>query len=305
MSGNRKFLGVLIFAFVVATLGGILTFNFVMGRSQRATAAAPTVQIVVAAHDLEVGSVLREQDVQLASWPGAVPAGATGHQQDVVGRGVLMTMYAKEPVIDSRLAPKGAGGGLAVMIPKGMRALAIQVNEVVGVAGFVVPGMHVDVLISGAGPGGTGTLGMLSRTLLQNIEVLSAGQDFKKDAEGKPIPVQVVNVLVTPEQAEVLSLASNQTTIRLVLRNPLDREVSKTPGTALKYLFDGGVRARPVETPAGEVKQERAGVGPRIGPAVVTAQAAPPAKKEAPFTMEIISGATKTETKFDSKGEGK
>ena len=127
-------------------------------------------------------------------------------------------------MLESRLAPKGAGGGLAAMIPAGMRAVAMRVNEVVGVAGFVVPGMRVDILISGSPPNSKNAdLGSLTKTLLQNIEVLSAGQDFKKDAEGKPISVQVVNVLVTPEQAEQLSLAASQTTIQLVLRNPLDQ----------------------------------------------------------------------------------
>ena len=127
---------------------------------------------------------------------------------------------------------KGAGGGLASMIPEGMRAVAMRVNEVVGVAGFVTPGMRVDVLISGT-PGATNTsaaLGVQTKTMLQNMEVLSAGQDFKKDAEGKPIAVQVVNLLVTPEQAEMLSLASTQTTIQLVLRNPLDHNGGEDSG---------------------------------------------------------------------------
>src|SRR5256885_950311 len=93
-------------------------------------------------------------------------------------------------------------GGLAAMIPRGMRAVAVRVNEVVGVAGFVVAGLNVDVLIAGNRPGGDKGLGTLSKTLLQNLEVLSAGQDFKKDQEGKPVAVQVVKLLVTPEQAE-------------------------------------------------------------------------------------------------------
>jgi pilus assembly protein CpaB len=172
-----------------------------------------------------LGNVIRDGDIALADWRGEVPTGASSHKQDFIGRGVTTKIYAREAILDSRLAPKGAGGGLAATIPNGMRAVAVAVNEVVGVAGFAVAGMHVDVLISGTPPSGTGGLGT-QRTLLQNIEVLSAGQDFKKDSEGKPIAVQVVNLLVTPEQAEQLSLASHQTTIQLVLRNPLglDRE---------------------------------------------------------------------------------
>jgi len=264
-----------------------------INRPQTTRAAVSTVQIVLAGRDIEVGTVLKEEDVKLTDWPGMVPAGASTKVEDVVGRGVMTPIYAKEPVIESRLAPKGAGGGLAAMIPQGMRATAVRVNEVVGVAGFVVAGMHVDVLISGNRPGGDGNLGTLSKTLLQNLEVLSAGQDFKKDAEGKPIAVQVVNLLVTPEQAEMLSLAASQTQIQLILRNPLDREVSKTPGAALRNLFSGEKIKEPAPAPVPR---------PRATPAPVVQAEVP--KKEPPFTMEIISGTKKSEMRFTS-GEGK
>jgi pilus assembly protein CpaB len=246
---NKRFAAVLIFAFIVATGASLTLYRLTSNRSQPARAAAPTVKLVLASRDLELGTILRDGDLVLADWSGDAPAGASNHITDFVGRGVTTKIYAKEPILEARLAPKGAGGGFAVIIPQGMRAVAVPVNEVVGVAGFVVPGMHVDVLISGTPPGGTGGLGTLTRTLLQNIEVLSAGQDFKKDAEGKPIAVQVVNLLVTPEQAEQLSLASHQTTIQLVLRNPLDRDVAKTRGAALAELF-GGDKPKPVEAPA-------------------------------------------------------
>ncbi len=298
---NKRFLGVLVFATVVAAVGGLLTYRFLISRQASSKPPTPTVRIAVAAKDLLVGSVLKEEDIQLVDWPGAAPVGATDHAVELKGRGVLTAMYAKEPIIESRLAPPGSGGGLTMMIPNGMRAMALQVNDVVGVAGFVVPGTHVDVLISGTGPQSNSALGTLTKTVLQNIEILSAGQDFKKDAEGKPIPVAVVNVLVTPAQAEVLSLASSQTSIRLVLRNPLDKEESKPPGTALAYLFTGAAKRLP-EAPA-----DRAPARARTASAAPkpVAQALPPPKKESPFVMEIISGVSKTETKFESKGEGK
>jgi pilus assembly protein CpaB len=301
---NKRFVGVLIFAFVVASVASLMLYNLLLHRPQSAKAAQTTVQIALATRDIEVGTVLKEEDVKLSEWPGAVPVGAAAKTQDVVGRGVIAPIFAREPVIESRLAPKGAGGGLAAMIPPGMRAVAIRVNEVVGVAGFVVPGMRVDVLISGSKPGDT-SVGTLTRTLLQNLEVLSAGQDFKKDAEGKPIQVQVVNLLVTPQQAEELSLASAQTTIQLVLRNPLDHEVAKTPGTAVGLLF-GGVKPKAEEAAAAPASKPRA---PRGAAPVARAQAqavtAPAPKKEAPFVMEVISGNKKSETKFDSGPEGK
>jgi pilus assembly protein CpaB len=307
---NKRFIGVLSFAFLVAAGASLVLYRVLINRPQTTKAAPTTVQIGLAVHDLEVGTVLKEGDVKLADWSSAVPVGATSKPQDLIGRGVTTMIYAKEPVIESRLAPKGAGGGLAAMIPPGMRAVAVRVNEVVGVAGFVVPGMRVDILISGNTPGNTSNTGTLTRTLLQNIEVLSAGQDFKKDAEGKPVVVQVVNLLVTPEQAEQLSLASQQTAIQLVLRNPLDRDVAKTPGTALSHLFLGGKFAMPknpnsaadvTETPIRKAPARRAAAPP---PPVMRELPPPPPKKEA-FVMEIISGSNKTEKKFETAGEGK
>jgi len=294
---NKRFVGVLIFAFIVATGGGILTYRSLINRAPVARAAPPMTQIVLAAHDLEVGSVLRDADVKLADWPGGVPPGATTHPQDVVGRGVIMAIFAQEPVIETRLAAKGGGGGFASTIPQGMRAFAVRVNDIVGVAGFVTPGMRVDIIINGNSPGGSGTLGMLARTLMQNVEVLSAGQDFKRDAEGKPMPSQVVTLLVTPEQAERLSLAANQTSIQLVLRNPLDRQTVQAPGSALAYLFNKGAAPPPEALPAPRPRKPAA-------PPVVRVIATP-AKKEPPFTMEIIMGTTKTPAKFANPGEEK
>jgi pilus assembly protein CpaB len=301
--------GVLIFALVVAAVGGLITYQFSSSRPQPASAAPPSVQIVVASRDLETGSILKEGDIQLVDWTGPVPAGSTNKLADLYQRGVTTPIYAKEPVIDSRLAPKGAGGGLAAMIPHGMRAFAVQVNEIVGVAGFVTAGSHVDLLISGNAPGQNGALGTLSKTLIQNLEVLSAGQDFKKDPEGKPVGVQVVNVLVTPEQAEILTLASGQTSIRMTLRNPLDHDIAKTPGSAMRYVWGGtgnlktaGITDNPAPVPSAAPKPRSVPAAP---PAPKAIAQAPPPKKEAPFVMEILSGGSRSETKFDRSGEGK
>jgi pilus assembly protein CpaB len=304
---NKRFIGVLMFAFVVATAGGLITYRSLLGRSQPAKAVAPTVKIVLAVKNLEVGSVVKETDVQASDWAGAVPEGATAKVQDVIGRGVLTPIYAKEPVVESRLALRGSGGGLSAMIPHGMRAFTVPVNEVVGVAGFVVPGSHVDLIINGTKPSGDSNLGTLSRTLFQNLEVLSAGQDFRRDPEGKPLPVTVVNVLVTPEQAEVLSLATNQTSIRMILRNPLDHDIAKTPGSALAYLFTNSPK-KPLDASDDSDKSARpARTGQPTMAVHIPPPAPPPLKKEAPFNMEIISGTAKTQVKFEKTAvaEGK
>ena len=296
---NKRFVGVLTFAFLVAAGASLVLYRVLINRPATTTAGPALSQIAFATKDLEVGSVLKEGDVKVADWPGAVPQGAATQIKDILGRGVITTIFAKEPIIESRLAAKGAGGGMAAMIPPGMRAVAVRVNEVVGVAGFVVPGMHVDILISGNAPGGGGNLGTLTQTLLQNIEVLSAGQDFKKDAEGKPVMVQVVNMLVTPTQAEQLSLASSQTSLQLVLRNPLDHEIAKTPGTALQRLFNNGKIEAPLElAPRPRPVTQYVAPAPRI-------VAPPAAPKEVPFVMEIISGDKKREQKFGGTPEVK
>jgi pilus assembly protein CpaB len=294
--------GVLLFAFVVASGASLLLYRVLVKGPQRSNASAPaTTQVVLAAHDIEMGSVLKEEDIKLTEWAGVVPTGAAVKIQDLVGRGVSTKIYAKEPIIESRLAPKGAGGGLASMIPPGMRAVAIPVNDVVGVAGFVTPGMHVDLMISGNSPKGDQGLGTVTKTLLQNLEVLSAGQEIRKDAEGKPVAVAVVNLLVTPDQAEQLALASKQTSIQLDLRNPLDHDVAKTTGTALARLFDGTKALRSSDLDAEPKPAPR----PRIVPAALPVTREAPPKKEIPFVMEMITGTKKDHVSLEGNGGGK
>jgi pilus assembly protein CpaB len=297
---NQRFISVLVFAFVVAGCASLLLYRLTVGHGS-AQAAPATTRALIATRNLDLGGIIKDSDVKDTPWPGALPANAVLKREDVIGRGVTTTIYQGEPILENRLAPKGAGGGLAAMIPSGMRAVAVRVNDVVGVAGFVVPGMRVDILISGNPPGpGQAATGSLTRTLLQNIEVLSAGQDFKKDNEGKPLGVGVVNLLVTPEQAEMLSLASNQTTIQLVLRNPLDTQVAKTPGTAVVELFAAnGPHKRP-DAPKVYVK---AAPKPAPPPVVVEVKPAPPVRQT--FVMEVINGNRKTESKFDTTQEVK
>lgn len=291
---NQRFVSVLLFAFVVAAGSSLLLYRLTAARMLQAKPAAGATQLMVAARNLEVGALIRESDLKLSAWAGPLPAGALTRKEDITGRGVVAAVYQNEPILETRLAPRGAGGGLAAMIPAGMRAVAVRVNEVVGVAGFVVPGMRVDVLISGNPPGAAGPrLGSVTKTLLQNIQVLSAGQDFKKDAEGKPVQVQVVNLLVTPAQAEKLSLATNQATIQLVLRNPLDTEVATTPGTALAQLFSTAA-ASPQPAP-------RRAAQPALSPPLPAPKAAEPAPTV--FIIETIHGTKRVETKFAGSSE--
>lgn len=292
---NKRFISVLIFAFVVAGGATLLFYRLIANR----LSAAPkpvTAQVIVASRNLNVGTLIRDPDVSAADWAGPIPQRAISKKEDIVGRGVVSTIYQGEPVQDSRLAPKGAGAGLAATIPPGMRAVAVRVNEIIGVAGFVVAGMRVDVLISGFPPGTPPTVGTLSRTLLQNIEVLSAGQNIQKDAEGKPISVPVVNLLVTPEQAETLSLASTETKIQLILRNPLDTTFTKTSGTAVASLFSGVKYAAPGPEPVKRAAQPR----PKQ---IARAAVLPVVKERPPAVVEVIQGGHRTQTKFREEPE--
>jgi pilus assembly protein CpaB len=282
-SMNRRLSRILFFAFVVAAACSYLVYR-IAGRQMNGGARPHTVRVMVAARDLPLGTVIHDGDISLGEWVGAPPKGVLVTKESVIGRGVVSNLYQGEPVLDSRLASAGSGGGLAATIRPGMRACAVKVDQVVGVAGFVLPGMRVDVLVSGTTPGANSNDGPKVKTVLQNIEVLSAGSNIQKDNDGKPVQVPVVNLLVTPEQAEVLSLASNQTRIQLVLRNPLDTNTTKTPGIAMASLFSDGAPPAPKPRPAVMRKP------------LTVPVAAPPRV----FLVEILNGSKRSEEKFGS-----
>jgi pilus assembly protein CpaB len=290
---NKRFVSVLIFAFVVAAGASVLFWRFASSRID-ASAKAPTMQVMVAGRDLPVGTLIGDLDVKVGAWSGPLPANAVVKKEDAVGRGVVASIYAGEPILESRLATRGAGAGMAATIPPGMRAVAVRVNEVVGVAGFVVPGLRVDVLVMGTPPSGSTSTGTIIKTILQNIEVLSAGQNIQKDTEGKPVTVQVVNLLVTPEQAEVLSLVSNDMRIQLILRNPLDNKETKTPGAAAANIFSGVS----YKAPGSDQAEPR--------PRPVRKEPPKPAVSErvyVPIVVEVIQGTKRNEVKFRDQSE--
>jgi len=290
---NQRLISVLAFAFIVSAGASLLLYRLLSSRVT--TQAAPrSSKLILAARELEPGTLVRDADLREGDWSGTIPEGVLRKKEDIVGRGVISPIFSSEPIVETRLALKGGGAGLAALIPKGMRAVAIRVNEIAGVAGFAVPGMRVDVLVSGSPPGAA-ALGGVTKTLLQNVQVLSAGQNFQKDAEGKPVSVPVVNLLVTPGQAEMLSLASTQTSIQLVLRNPLDTDIAKTSGSAVVQLFHPGAPL-PREGPARPAQP--APDRPTLPPAAL-----PPASK--PRVVEVIHGIKRTETQFEARGEAR
>lgn len=203
---------------------------------------APGRPVVAAARALPVGAVVSRDAVKVIQVPeNLFPAGGFARVEDVVDRPVISAIQPEEPLVEARLAARGSGLGLAPLIPPGMRAIAVRVNDVVGVAGFVLPGMRVDVLVSGRPPNRADTV---TRTVLQNIAVLSAGQTTQSDGRSQAINVPVVTLLVTPDDAEALTLANNEGHIQLVLRNSSDGRVAGTRGRELHELFGA---AAPVE----------------------------------------------------------
>jgi pilus assembly protein CpaB len=300
---TRRVMTILLVAFAVALGSSYLAYRLVRGTMARSAASPTTTQVMVAKRNLDLGTMVQKADVGVADWVGAPPKDVATREEDVVGRGVISALYEGEPIITTRLAKPGAGGGLAATIPPGMRACAVKVDQVVGMAGFVVPGMRVDVLIMGSPPGGAPTDGAKVKTVLQNVTVLSAGQNIQKDASGKPVEVQVVSLLVTPEQAEILSLASNESKIQLVLRNLLDTESSKTEGSTMASLFSGVKPAAPARADgqARRAPAEAAVRPPKPAPPLTPVVQPPPA----PYLVEVINGARKDQSKFNKPEEKK
>jgi len=276
---NRRLITILLIALVVA---GGCTWLVVRLVGVRIATSKPveTTRVVAASKDIPLGAVLTSADLTTMSIAGTLPKGAIMKPEDAIGRGAITQIYQGEPILESHLAILGSGGGLAPTIPSGMRACAVRVDEVVGVSGFVTPGMRVDVLVSGNPPGEGASEGVVTKTILQNIQVLSAGTDIQRDATGKAQQVQVVNLLVTPEQAETLSLASNSLKIQLVLRNPLDTQIAKVPQTAMGELFAGSVPP----------------------PSQHTAVKKAPKPVASTYSIQVINGSKSTEEKFSSPG---
>ncbi|MEE8607619.1 MAG: Flp pilus assembly protein CpaB [Nitrospiraceae bacterium] len=241
MSRNRMLIAV-----ALAAVVGLIASNFVYRQIKRATAGVKPVaitQIVVAARPLSLGTRLESNQLLQISWPAGDPLpGMFTKIEDCVGRALITSVVENEPILAGKLAPKEAGAGLSVTIPEGMRGLSIKVNQVVGVAGFVLPGTMVDVLVTGRPRGGRS--GSITRTFLENVRVLAAGQKVEQDKEGKPRIVPVVTLLVTPAEANKLTMASTEGRIQLALRNTIDTKKTNPPPAYQASLFSGRARRR-------------------------------------------------------------
>ncbi|HXG92284.1 MAG TPA: Flp pilus assembly protein CpaB [Blastocatellia bacterium] len=298
MNRNRM----LMFAFLAIVLSGLVAYLAYRTLRGRLGVSGDTLKIVVAADKLPLGTRITEQQLRLAPWSSDAPLqGAFTNIADVVGRGVVVPLSANEPILESKLAPRQAGAGLPSAIPDGMRAVSVKVDDVTGVAGFVTPGTRVDLIVVGS-PGKDDDT-EVSNVFLENVEVLAAGQNVERDAEGKPLKnVQVVTLLVSPEDSQKLALASASGKIRLALRNPLD--LASAEPTAVKKAEIFRESSMPAPAPQEQPKpviarypRKKAPIKP-VAPTVAPAPTPPPVVT---LQVELIKGDKRETTTFEKK----
>jgi pilus assembly protein CpaB len=277
MNSKRIALAVLL-SVVIAV---VVTYGFyVRLRTQQAKGSA-VVKVVAAAKPLQAGSPIGTDSVVLIDWPANMPLnGVFTKQEDVIGRSLIYPISEHQPILDRDVAMAGSGIGLTVKIPEGMRAVSVRSNDVVGVAGFLYPGSHVDVLVTSKADKEAAL--PRTQTILANVEVLTAGQKIEPDPTGKPETVNVVTLLLHPEDGEKLVLASSQGSIQFVLRNGADKLTPDTKAVDMVELMNKGI----------------APIAPKKVVAVKTA--APHVTKQAVFyEVETISGSKRSVDKFE------
>ncbi|HEY3129765.1 MAG TPA: Flp pilus assembly protein CpaB [Acidobacteriota bacterium] len=261
---------------MAAILAGLVTYYF-NKRLRASNAQHGMTQIVAAANELPAGMPLTTKDVALVDWPSNLPLpGSFTKVEEVLGRPLIHSMGAKEPILKRDVGVEGSGIGLSGRIPEGMRATAVRSNEIVGVAGFLYPGSKVDVLCTYTVPG-TST-GPVTQTVLQDVEVLTAGQTVEPDPSGKPQTVNVVTLLLNPEDSQKLQLVSSQGAIQFVLRSGVDRKSVDLRPTRLDGL---GGTAPVVVRPTQKIARR-------------TAAPKPPTV----YVLEVIQGTKRSEARF-------
>jgi pilus assembly protein CpaB len=225
------------------------------------------------------------EDVKLIDWPGgSVPLGYAQNIADVVGRGVLTPVTINEPLIETKLADRSGGGGMPIVIEEGMRAVSVRVDGLAQVAGFVIQGTRVDIVLITTPPDGGEPI---AKTVLQNMNVIAAGQAVQPDPEGKPVVVDILTFHVTPEDGEKLILASSQGRIQMALRNKLDMKEIRTQGATMRRVMSGAV----TDGGGGGARA----TAPRPTPT-------PPQPEAQSSQIEVIQGAQKNIVRFQRRG---
>ena len=277
MNRNR----LLLIGFIALALGAFVSFVVYRTlQSRTASKIPPGEEVIVAADDLQVGTKIEDKDIRMVRFPSAdLPAGVFHLRSKVVGRGVILPIAKSEFVLTSKLAGENAGSGLPALIPPGMRALSVRVNDTTSVSGFVQPGTRVDVLLTG-NPQGSNEQQTI--TVLENVAVIATGTRLERNSAGESQSAPVVTLLLSPDDAERLTLASSQGHIQLALRNPLDTKQADVAAVKANSLY----KYVSEPTPAPSHSRARHVAAP-----------APPAIPSA-YTVEVYKGDKKEEDKF-------
>jgi pilus assembly protein CpaB len=278
MNRNR----LLLIGFVALALGGFVSLVVYRTLQSRTSSKTPLgEEIVVAADDLQVGSKIEDKDIRLVRFPsGELPAGCFHQKTKVVGRGVVLPIARGEFVLPNKLAGENAGSGLPSLIPPGMRAVSVRVNDTTSVSGFVQPGTRVDVLLTGNPQGSSEPQ---TTTVLENVAVIATGQRLERNSAGEAQSAPVVTLLVSPDDAERLTLASTQGHIQLALRNPLDTKQEDVAAVRSNSLYKGSPEPAVAAAPRSRAKH-------------IIVQAPPPGPTT--YTVEVYKGDKKEEDKF-------
>jgi pilus assembly protein CpaB len=274
----------LMIGFVALALGAVVSLAVYRAlKSGAGGDAPPGVDIVIAANDVPVGAKVEDRDVKVVRFPAAdLPPNCFHLKSSVVGRGAVLPIAKGEFFLPNKLAGENAGAGMPSLIPPGMRAVSVRVNEVIGVAGFVVPGTRVDVLLTGNPTGGSDER---TTTVLENVAVIATGQKLEKNTAGEPQLTPVITLLVSPDDAQKLTLATTQGKIQLALRNPLDTKQQELASVSTGSLYRG------VPAPAAAASATR----PKSAKHTVVLAPTPPP----PYSVEVYKGTKKeTVTKF-------
>ena len=257
MNRRNRTLIVLAVAVVLASIASFVVYRAISRMPVREVEVA-TVHVAVAAENLPMGTRISKEHVKVIGWPAANPVqGGFATAEDVLNRGLIQPVYENEPITESKLAPIEAGAGLPPSITPGMRALSVRVNEVIGVAGFTVPGTRVDVLVTLKDGNNS-----LTRAVVSNVQVLTAGTryDIEQGKQGNAMPSSVVTLLLTPDDAEKITLA---------LRNPMDTAPTATNGARMASLTGAPAPAPVIKA----VNGQRRAVTPKpVAPVVPASQ---------------------------------
>src|SRR5262245_37076919 len=282
---NPKAIAMLVLSVIIGLIATIAASGWVAQQGRTASN-----KVVVAAVDIDLGSRLNTQLLKTIDWPtSSLPPGAIGDPQTLQDRVVKTSILRGEPILEAKLAPVGTKGGLSAVIPEGKRAMTVRVNDVIGVAGFALPGNYVDIVVNTQleGEARNGQDKQISKIVLEHILVLAVAQEANRD-ETKPRVVNAVTLELTPDQAEKLDLARSVGTLSLVLRNQIDKNEVDTRGIMKRQLLTGDtVQIEPTKQPE-----------PAKPKAVYRTQPAAAPSEKKTEKVEVIKGVHKADVTF-------